>query len=141
MIKVTDNIFIAEHEIKESFIRSSGPGGQNVNKVSTAVQLKFNVVNSPSLPEEVKFRLIEIAGSRISKDGSIVITANNFRTQNQNRDSARSRLLDLIHKATITQLKRYPTRLPYSVKQERIDSKVKRGQVKKLRSKLESGDE
>ena len=140
MIKITDNIYIAEDEIKESFIRSSGPGGQNVNKVSTAVQLRFNVANSKSLPDEVKQRLIENAGKRITKDGSIVITANNYRIQSKNREAALSRLLVLIQKATETEQIRYPTRLPYSSKQKRVDSKVKRGQVKKMRSKVDTDD-
>ncbi len=140
MIKVTDNIFIAEDEIKESFIRSSGPGGQNVNKVSTAVQLRFNVADSKSLPDEVKQRLIECKDKRITKDGSIVITANNYRIQSKNREAALSRLLVLIRKATETKQIRYPTRLPYSSKQKRVDSKVRRGQVKKMRSKVDTDD-
>ena len=136
MIKITDTIYISEHEINESFIRSSGPGGQNVNKVSTAVQLRFNISESPTLPDDVKKRLIGILGKRISKSGTIVITANKFRVQSQNRDDALERLINLIRKATQTEKFRYPTRLPYSFKQKRVDTKVKHGQVKKLRSKV-----
>ena len=141
MIKITDNIYIAEHEIKESFIRSSGPGGQNVNKVSTAVQLRFNVTNSPNLSTEIKNRLIEIAGSRISKDGTLVITASNSRVQSQNRDEALERLTNLILRASEIKKIRYPTQLSYTSKQKRIDIKVKHGQLKKMRGRVDTGDE
>ena len=101
MIRITDNISIGESEISESFVRSSGPGGQNVNKLSTAVQLRFDVRNSPSLPNDVAIRLMWLAGRRITKDGVVVLIAQNHRTQERNRAEARKRLIDLIRQAAV----------------------------------------
>src|SRR6187551_3967350 len=99
MIRITDTISIDESELTESFVRSSGPGGQNVNKVSSAVQLRFDARHSPSLPNDVAIRLMKLAGSRLTKDGVIVITAQNERSQKRNRDEALARLVDLVRQA------------------------------------------
>src|SRR5215510_6207540 len=101
MIHVTGTISIDEREIEESFVRASGPGGQNVNKLSTAVQLRFDVVRSPSLPEDVRARLVKLAGRRISLDGVLTIMAESHRSQRTNRDEALERLVDLIRRATV----------------------------------------
>src|ERR1700754_4789223 len=110
MIRITDQISIDESEIEESFVRSSGPGGQNVNKLSTAVQLRFDVRGSPSLPNDVAIRLMRLAGSRMTKDGVLVIIAQNHRTQERNRAEARERLTDLIAKAAIKPVPRRATK-------------------------------
>src|SRR5512145_1420050 len=99
MIEVTPDIAIDEGELQYEFIRSSGPGGQNVNKVATAVQLRFDVINSPSLPEDVKARLVTLAGSRLTGDGVLIIEARQYRTQDQNRADALLRLIDLLRQA------------------------------------------
>ena len=134
MIQVTERIAIEENELDESFIRASGPGGQNVNKVSSAVQLRFNARTSPSLPNDVSIRLQRLAGSRLTNEGVIVITANRHRSQDQNRDEARERLLDMIREAANPPPPRRATKPTRSSKQRRVDSKVKRGHIKKMRS-------
>ena len=106
MIRVTDSITIDDSELTEDFVRSSGPGGQNVNKLSTAVQLRFDVRRSPSLPNDVAVRLMRLAGSRLTKDGVIVITAQSHRTQERNRQDARDRLIELIRQAAVVPVKR-----------------------------------
>ena len=134
MIQVTDTISIDENEIQEDFIRSSGPGGQNVNKVATAVQLRFDVQNSLSLPDEVRERLIKLAGKRMTENSELIISARRFRTQVRNREDALNRLIDLIRKATIKpkpRRKRKPTLIS---KQRRLAEKRKRGEIKKQRS-------
>jgi ribosome-associated protein len=123
-------ITIPEDELIESFVRSSGPGGQNVNKVSSAVQLRFDVVASPSLPDEVKERLLKLAGRRATGDGVIVISANRFRDQVQNRSDARARLAELVAQACIRPIKRRATRPTLGSKQRRLDSKTTRAGVK-----------
>ena len=130
MICITDNISIGESEISESFVRSSGPGGQNVNKLSTAVQLRFDVRNSPSLPNDVAIRLMRLAGRRITKDGVLVLIAQNHRTQERNRAEARKRLIDLIRQAAVRPVPRRATRPPKASKQKRLESKKHRSVIK-----------
>jgi len=132
MIDVTEHIVIDEKELSFSFIRSSGPGGQNVNKVSTAVQLKFDVIHS-SLPETVKERLQQQSGNRINRDGILMIHCNRFRSQEQNRRDAVNRLRALIRKATIKPQRRIKTKPSKSAIEERLQLKHHRGGVKKLR--------
>jgi ribosome-associated protein len=133
MLKVTDKIEIDEDELEERFVRSSGPGGQNVNKVSTAVELRFHLWNAPTLPSAVKERLARLAGRRLTDDGVIVIQAGQYRTQERNRADARQRLFDLIREAAVPPVKRIATKPSYSAKLKRVDTKVQRGSVKKMR--------
>lgn len=133
MIIVTPTLSIDDSEFQETFFRSSGPGGQNVNKVATAVEIRFDVRHSPSLPNTVRDRLIRLAGKRITSDGVLIIEAQRFRTQDQNRQDARQRLIELIRQATVAPKRRRPTRPTLASKHRRIDSKRKRGAVKKLR--------
>jgi len=140
MIKITPDILLDEKEIKEEFIRSSGPGGQNVNKVSTAVQLRFDVRNSPSLPESIRRRLFRLGGSRITKDGVLVIKAERHRTREQNRRDAINRLADLITKASRVPKYRVKTKPTYASRQRRLNTKQKRGQIKKQRKGVSRSD-
>jgi ribosome-associated protein len=133
MIPVTAKIAIAEREIDEQFVRASGPGGQNVNKLSTAVQLRFDVRHSPSLPSEVRARLERLAGARLTRDGVLVIIAQRHRTQARNRDDARERLLDLIRQAAVAPIKRRPTRPTKASRERRIEGKKRRSGIKRLR--------
>jgi ribosome-associated protein len=133
MIQVTPRIAIAEREIEESFVRSSGPGGQNVNKLSTAVQLRFNVRHSPSLPGDVRARLERLAGSRLTRDGELVIIAQSHRTQVRNRQDALDRLLELIRRAAVAPIKRRPTRPTKASRERRIEGKKRRGGIKQQR--------
>src|SRR3977135_3058511 len=110
MIRITDRISIGESELEERFIRASGPGGQNVNKLSTAVQLRFDVRRSPSLPDPVRARLERLAGRRLTRDGVIVITAQRHRTQERNRQDALDRLIELVRRAAIKPVPRRPTK-------------------------------
>jgi len=141
MIRVTRFIVIEEDELKEVFVRSSGPGGQNVNKVSTAVQLRFNVANSPSLPDDVRERLIRLAGKRMTDGGEIVIDARQFRTQLKNRQDARQRLLELIRKAAVRPKPRKRTRPTRASRERRLEGKRHRGKTKKWRGRVRSSDE
>jgi ribosome-associated protein len=133
VIRITRAISIDESEIEETFVRSSGPGGQNVNKVATAVQLRFDVAHSPSLPDDVRERLIRLAGSRITEDGVLVIDARRYRTQMRNRQDALDRLVSLIRRAAVRPRKRKPTRPTRAAKQKRLDRKKRRGDLKKKR--------
>jgi ribosome-associated protein len=140
MIQVTPHIAIDESELVESFIRSSGPGGQNVNKVSSAVQLRFDARRSPSLPNDVAIRLMKIAGKRLTKDGVIVIAAQQHRQQERNRADARERLLDMIREAAIPPVPRRPTKVPRSEKKKRLEGKKRRSEIKGLRQRRPSFD-
>ena len=140
MIQITSNIAIEESEIHEEFIRSSGPGGQNVNKVATTVQLRFNVTNSPSLPDEVRERLISLARNRITEDGVLIINARRFRTQRQNRQDAIERLVILIRKAAEKPRNRRKTKPTLASKIRRLDSKHYRSEKKKSRRRVQSLD-
>ncbi|NQT24534.1 aminoacyl-tRNA hydrolase [candidate division KSB1 bacterium] len=136
MINITPTISIHESELQLEFIRSSGPGGQNVNKVATAVQLRFNILHSENLPVELKGRLIQLAGSRLTKDGYILIKAHRHRSQEQNRQDAIDRLVSLIQKASHKPKHRIPTRPTRSSKEKRLEQKQRRSHIKKLRSAL-----
>jgi ribosome-associated protein len=133
MIEITGTIAIDPREISESFIRSPGPGGQNVNKVATAVQLRFDLSASPSLPEAVRARAARLAGRRLTKDGVLVITAARFRSQERNREDALARLVELLKKAAERPTPRKATRPGAGAKRRRLDDKTRRGAIKKLR--------
>ena len=140
MIHVTDAIAIDEAEIEERFVRDSGPGGQNVNKLATAVELLFDVLAS-SLPEDVKHRLIAIAGSRLTSDGVLLIDSREHRTQGRNREAARERLVAVLRKAMTPPKKRRPTKPRAAAKEKRLESKKRRASVKDLRAKRARLDE
>ena len=135
MIRISNHVFIEESELSFSFIRSSGPGGQNVNKVATAVQLRFDVSHSPSLTEEVKSRLIRLAGKRMTLDGVLLIEAKRYRTQENNKEDAIERLTSLIQKAVIKPKKRIHTKPNRSSREKRLKEKKKKGEIKKYRRK------
>lgn len=132
-MRVSDSITIDESELTEDFVRSSGPGGQNVNKLATAVQLRFDVRRSPSLPNDVAVRLMGLAGSRLTKDGVIVITAQSHRTQERNRQDARDRLIAMIRQAAVVPVKRRPTKPTRASREKRLESKKHRGSIKGMR--------
>ena len=133
MIPVTNAISIDESELIESFVRASGPGGQNVNKVSSAVQLRFDARRSPSLPNDVAVRLMRLAGKRLTKDGIVVIVAQQHRDQARNRAEARERLFDMIRKAAVKPVPRRPTKVPKAQKRARLESKKHRSAIKATR--------
>ncbi len=136
MIEITPSVQIDERELQIDFIRSSGPGGQNVNKVATAVQLRFDVRGS-SLPEEAKERLTRLAGNRMTSDGVLVIEAKRFRTQEQNREDAIQRFVDLVRKSLIKPKARKRTKPTQAAKEERLKGKKRRGEIKKIRQSRE----
>ena len=140
MIEITDTVALDENELEFSFIRASGPGGQNVNKVSSAVQMRFDARRSPSLPNSVSIRLQKLAGARLTQDGVIVITAARHRTQERNRADAIDRLVELIAKAAVEPVIRRPTRPTKASKQRRLEGKAQRGGVKALRGKPNVGE-
>ena len=132
-IQITPSLSLDPSEIEWDFIRSSGPGGQNVNKVATAVQLRFDVRNSPSLPDDVRQRLLDLAGKRITRKGVLIIEARRYRTQEQNRRDALDRLVELISKASVKPKVRRKTRPTAASKQKRLEEKRHRGELKRLR--------
>ena len=140
MIAITPWLAIDESEISESFVRASGPGGQHVNKPSTAVQLRFDARRSPSLPNDVAVRLMKLAGSRLTRDGVIVILAQSHRSLKRNREDALGRLVELIREATIVPQARRPTRPPRAAKERRLESKERRSSIKTTR-RVKLGEE
>src|SRR5580693_2362372 len=140
MIRISPKIAIDERELEESFVRASGPGGQNVNKLSTAVQLRFDVRRSPSLSGEVRTRLERLAGSRLTRDGVLVIMAQRHRTQARNRQDALDRLIELIRQAAVRPVKRRPTRPTKASRERRIEGKKRRGGIKRMRHAKPSFD-
>lgn len=140
MIRVNPQIEIDPREIREDFVRASGPGGQNVNKVSTAVQLRFDVARSPSLPEPVRARLAALAGRRLTQDGVLIIEAERYRSQRRNREDALQRLVDLIRAAAEVDPPRRPTRPTLASKKRRLEGKLRRGETKRLRSDKPGSD-
>ncbi len=141
MIEVSADIVIDEKEIKEEFIRASGPGGQNVNKVASAVQLRFDVANSPSLPEDVKERLTRLAGRKVTDQGILIIDARRFRTQEQNRQDARNRLEQLIQRALQKPRIRRKTKPTAESRRRRLDEKRRLSEIKRQRQRVQFSDE
>lgn len=141
MLHINHQIAIEEWELSENFTRSQGPGGQNVNKVSTAVELQFEAERSPNLPDPVKRRLRRIAGRRWTQDGAVLIVAQDTRSQARNREIARERLADLIRRATVAPKPRVPTRPTLGSQRRRLKAKTERGQVKALRGRVRTNDE
>ncbi|MBI5588278.1 MAG: aminoacyl-tRNA hydrolase [Deltaproteobacteria bacterium] len=139
LIRITDSIYIDEGEIKEEFIRASGPGGQHVNKVSTAVQLRFDIRGS-ALPEDVKRRLFNLAGGKVTGEGVVIISARQSRSREQNREDALYRLVDLIRKATEKPKARIKTRATFSSKKRRLESKTMHARTKKMRKSIKGDD-
>jgi ribosome-associated protein len=140
MIRITPHISIDERELEERFIRASGPGGQNVNKLSSAVQLRFDVRHSPSLPDDVRARLERLAGRRLTREGVLVIIAQRHRTQERNRADALERLTELIQRAAVAPVPRRPTKPTKSSRERRLESKKRRSSIKGLRQEKPAFD-
>ncbi len=134
MIRVTPRISLDESELQESFIRASGPGGQHVNKTDSAVQLRFDVAASPNIPDDVKARLVRLAGSRMTAAGVLIIVGDTYRSQLRNREDVRERLIDLIRDATVVPKSRRPTKPTLGSKKRRLEAKGQRSDIKRLRS-------
>ncbi|RDC74141.1 aminoacyl-tRNA hydrolase [Rhodovulum sp. 12E13] len=141
MLRVTDDIALDDWEMTEQFVRSSGPGGQNVNKVATAVELRFEAARSPNLPDPVKTRLRRLAGRRWTDEGAIVLKVDETRSQARNREIARQRLAELVARASVAPKRRKPTRPTLASKRRRLEGKAKRAEVKAMRGRVTSGDE
>ena len=140
MLRITDQIAIEDWELTEQFIRASGPGGQNVNKVASAVELRFEAERSPNLPGPVKARLKRLAGRRWTKEGALVLQCDETRSQTRNRDIVRDRLADLIRQALVKPKRRIPTRPTLGAKKRRLKAKKVRGEVKALRGRVDGED-
>ena len=133
MLRISDTLAIDENEIQLVFVQSSGPGGQNVNKVATAVQLRFDVRHSPSLPEDIRQRLVRLAGRRLTTEGTLIIEARRYRTQEQNRQDALARLVELVRQASVKPKLRKKTKPTLASRQRRLEDKRHRSQTKRLR--------